>query len=162
MRFHMEKVLLVTPEKCISCGSCELACSFCKEGEFRPAVSRIAVHRFEKGQNIPMTCFQCEDAACLKVCKTGALRRDGGGVVQVDKEKCIGCRMCVMACPFGNITYHRPAKSVLKCDQCGGDPQCAAFCPTQAIEYLPAETVNLQRKRNFAAKMAKALEEVKD
>ena len=158
----MEKVLLVSPERCIACGSCELACSFCKEGEFRPAVSRIAVHRFEKGQNIPMTCFQCEDAACLKVCKTGALYRDADGVVQVDREKCIGCRMCVMACPFGNITYHRPAKSVLKCDQCGGDPQCAAFCPTQAIEYLPAETVNLQRKRNFAAKMAKALEEVKD
>jgi Fe-S-cluster-containing hydrogenase component 2 len=123
-------------------------------------VSRIAVHRFDKGQNIPMTCFQCEDAACVKVCKTGALSRNAEGVVQVDREKCIGCRMCVMACPFGNIVYHRPNKSVLKCDQCEGDPQCVAFCPTKAIEYLPAETVNLQRKRNFAAKMAAALGEV--
>jgi Fe-S-cluster-containing hydrogenase component 2 len=69
--------------------------------------------------------------------------------------------MCVMACPFGNISYSRVTKTAFKCDQCGGDPECVKWCPTQAIEFLPADTVNLQRKRAFSATMAKALEEVK-
>lgn len=157
----MEKVLLISPEKCIGCGSCEMACSIEKEGEFRPALSRISVHRFEGGQNVPMACLQCEDAACMAACKTGALSRNGQGVVAVDKAKCIGCRMCVMACPFGNIGYNRVSRASFKCDQCGGDPECVKWCPTQALEFRPADTANLQRKRAFSAMMAKALEEVK-
>ena len=158
----MEKVLLVSPERCIACGSCELACSFCKEGEFRPAVSRIAVHRFEKGQNIPMTCFQCEDAACMKVCKTNALYRNSEtDVVEVDKTKCIGCRMCVMACPFGNITYDRAAKTPAKCDQCNGKPQCVEYCPSAALDYVSADTESLNKRKAFSEKMRKALSEVK-
>jgi Fe-S-cluster-containing hydrogenase component 2 len=157
----MEKVLLISPERCIGCGSCELACSIQNEGEFRPAMARISVFRFDEGSNLPMTCLQCEEAACVAACKTGALSRNEAGVVTVDKEKCIGCRMCVMACPFGNASYNRARKTAIKCDQCGGDPQCVAFCPTKAIEYVPADTPNLQRKKAFSAKMAKALEEVK-
>jgi len=109
-----------------------------------------------------MLCFQCDDAACLAVCKTKAISRDEeSGLVKIDPEKCIGCRMCVMACPFGNITFSREARCAQKCDQCGGKALCAEFCPTKAIEYLPADTANLGRKKAFSAKMKKALEEVK-
>ena len=159
----VKRVLMVYPEKCIGCGSCELACSLSHEGEFRPAVSRIGVFRFdEAGANVPMTCFQCEEPACQKVCKPGALWRDDeNDVVQFNPDKCIGCRMCVMACPFGNMAYNRMAKKASKCDQCEGSPQCVEFCPTKALEYPPAESENLAKKRDFTDKMRKALAEVK-
>ena len=149
----MEKVLLISPEKCIGCGSCEMACSIEKEGEFRPALSRYSVHRFVGGQNVPMACLQCEDAACMAACKTGALSRNEQGVVAVDKAKCIGCRMCVMACPFGNIGYNRVSRASFKCDQCGGDPQCAKFCWTGAITYEPVD-LELERRREETARRA--------
>ena len=158
----MEKVIVTTPERCTGCGTCELICSLEHEGECRPSTARVNVFRFDKGSNIPMLCFQCDDAACLAVCKTKAITRDEEtGLVRIDSEKCIGCRMCVMACPFGNITFSREARCAQKCDQCGGKALCAEFCPTKAIEYLPADTANLGRKKAFSAKMKKALEEVK-
>lgn len=156
----MERVLLISPEKCVGCGACELACSFTKEGEFRPAMSRISVYHFEPGINVPMTCQQCDEAPCMEVCKTGAISRDEANVVQVDQDKCIGCRMCVMACPFGNMAYSVEKKTAIKCDQCDGDPQCIPFCPTNALEYVPADTVAVSRKKLFSAKFAKLVEEV--
>ena len=109
-----------------------------------------------------MMCFQCEEAACMAVCKTKALVRDEEtGVVKVEEDKCIGCRMCVMACPFGNIAFDRVAKVAIKCNHCDGEPLCAEFCPTAAIEYVPADTATLNRKKAFSAKMKQALEEVK-
>lgn len=117
----MEMILVTSPEKCVGCGTCELACSLAHEGECKPSTSRVNVFRFEMGSNIPMLCFQCDDAACMSVCKTGALTRDEEtGVVTVNEEKCIGCKMCVMACPFGNIAFSRTANAARKCDQCGG------------------------------------------
>ena len=158
----MEMLLVTSPEKWIGCGSCELACSLSHNGECRPAISRVNVFRFDKGNNVPMMCFQCEEAACMAVCKTKALFRDEEtGVVKVDEEKCIGCRMCVMACPFGNIAFDRVAKVAIKCNHCDGEPLCVEFCPTAAIEYLPADTATLNRKKAFSAKMKQALEEVK-
>ncbi len=160
---NAKKVLMVYPEKCIGCGSCELACSLAHEGEFRPTLSRMNVFRFDTaGSNIPMTCFQCAEPACKAACKTGALWQDDEtDVVQFDAAKCIGCRMCVMACPFGNVAYNRAAKEAVKCDQCEGTPQCVAFCPSKALDYLPAEQEILNKKRDFSEKMRKALAEVK-
>ena len=159
----MKRVLMMYPEKCTGCGCCELACSLAHEGEFRPSVSRISVFRFEeRGSNVPMTCFQCEEPSCHKVCKTGALWKDDeADVVQFDEAKCIGCRMCVMACPFGNIAYNRMKKKAFKCDQCSGSPQCVDFCPNHALDYVPADSENSSKKRVFADKMRKALAEVR-
>ena len=158
----MEMVIVTTPDKCIGCGTCELACSLSHEGEFKPSAARVNVFRFEHGTNVPMLCFQCEDAACLAVCKTHALVRDEEtGVVKVLEDKCIGCKMCVMACPFGNITFGRGARSARKCDQCGGEPLCAEFCPVAAIEYAPADAATLARKKEFSKTLKDALKEVK-
>lgn len=159
---EMEKVLLISPEKCIGCGSCELACSLAKENEFRPSLARVTVYRFEAGANVPMTCQQCDDAPCIGVCKTGALSRDDNNVVQVDASKCIGCRMCVMACPFGNMSYHWEENTAIKCDQCDGNPYCVEFCPTKALDYVLADAISLQKKKEFSAKFAKIVQEVSE
>ncbi|QYZ79513.1 4Fe-4S dicluster domain-containing protein [Methanofollis formosanus] len=156
-----ENLLLITPERCIGCGTCELACSIGHVDEFKPTVANISVLRFEAGVNVPMACLQCDKPACVAACKSGALEKDPAtGLVSVNGAKCIGCRMCVMACPFGNITYNAAAKQALKCDQCGGHPMCAEFCPANAIEYLPADTATVQRKKAFAAKLAAGISEV--
>ncbi len=63
----------------------------------------------------------------------GALTRNEDGVIVHDESKCIVCKMCVSACPLGNMAFSPRTRKVFKCDMCGGDPQCALFCPTGAI-----------------------------
>jgi Fe-S-cluster-containing hydrogenase component 2 len=96
--------------------------------------------------------MQCEDAACLEVCPTGALSRDDSDTVVVDADKCVGCKMCVGACPFGNIQYSSRKKKIIKCDLCGGSPDCVKYCPTQAIEFVSGTESNLKKKRILASK----------
>ena len=131
------KRLIVTPGRCIGCRSCELACSFAhakKPGE--PALSRIKAYMYSDELSLVVVCLQCDDAACMKVCPSGALtRNERTGAVDWDDEKCIHCGMCQTACPFGNITIEPHTLDVLKCDLCKGDPVCAKFCPTKALEY---------------------------
>jgi anaerobic carbon-monoxide dehydrogenase iron sulfur subunit len=107
-----------------------------------------------------MMCQQCDEASCMKVCPTGALHRTPGEMlVEFSKTKCIGCHMCTIACPFGNIVYDAVAASPLKCDQCGGNPSCAQFCPTQALEWVDDTISTRSRKKAYAAKFVEAFQE---
>ncbi len=153
---------MLNPEKCISCRTCELACSFKHDREFRPTAARVNVIQFEKeGISVPLMCLQCDNAACEKVCPSGALKRnEDTGALVVDDAKCIRCKMCVQACPFGNIAYDSAKNCILRCDLCDGDPQCAKFCPFGAITYVEASTGALAKKRAYAAKFKEVLQEV--
>ena len=105
-----------------------------------------------------MMCQQCDSASCMKVCPTGALHREKGTtLVEYSKQKCIGCRMCTIACPFGNIVYDSATESVLKCDTCGGDPSCVKACPVQALEFADDSVSTRSRKFAFASKLKSAL-----
>jgi Fe-S-cluster-containing hydrogenase component 2 len=96
----------------------------------------------------------------MKVCQTHALHRNTGELlVEYDQQKCIGCHMCTIACPFGNIVYDAYSLSVLKCDQCGGDPSCAKACPTHAIEWVDDSISTRSRKKAYAAKFVEAIQE---
>jgi carbon-monoxide dehydrogenase iron sulfur subunit len=158
----MAKVLMLNPEKCISCRTCELACSFKHDHEFRPSVARVNVVQFDReGISVPLMCLQCDPAACEMVCPTGALQRnEETGALAVDDDKCIRCKMCVQACSFGNITYDAAKNRVIRCDLCGGDPICAQFCPSGAIVFQEATTGTMAKKRAYAAKFKDALQEV--
>ena len=57
--------------------------------------------------------------------------------MDLDHEKCVRCMACVAACPFGCSLIDEPQGLVIKCDLCKGDPACAKFCPTKALEYKP-------------------------
>ncbi len=125
------------------------------------AASRIHVYTWEReGFSVPMMCQQCDTAACMKVCPTGALHRNLGELlVEFNKTKCIGCHMCTIACPFGNIVYDTYFGAPLKCDQCGGDPSCAKACPAHALEWVDDSISTRDRKKSFASKFKAAFEE---
>jgi len=85
--------------------------------------------------------MQCDEACCLKVCPVGAISRDEQGVVTMNPDKCIVCKMCVSVCPLGNISYSPSARKVFKCDLCGGDPKCVQYCSSGAIRFVdPTES----------------------
>jgi Fe-S-cluster-containing hydrogenase component 2 len=141
----MNKILMVSPNKCTDCRTCESVC-------YNDAVNVISIEDEDKTLSVSVMCMQCDDAACLEICPTGALSRDCSDTVIVDAEKCIGCRMCVAACPFGNIQYSARKKKIIKCDLCEGSPDCVKYCPTQAIEFVSATESNLKKKRILASK----------
>ena len=141
----MKRVLIDTA-RCMGCHSCELACGTA-HSESKDLV--LAVRRGEKPpvavdvvsletMNFPRHCQHCEDAPCVKGCMSGALHRDEkSGAVLCDREKCVGCFMCVMTCPYGSVKEGYDGKAV-KCDLCGGDeiPACVKACPTAALTYI--------------------------
>ncbi len=159
----MEKMLMIYPDRCTGCHSCELACSFFHDGEFRPQTARIRVYSWEmEGFSMPTTCLQCDDAPCRAVCPTGALYDEPGrNLVAWTETKCIGCRMCVLACPFGAVVYETPRRRVVKCDLCGGEPECVLFCPNRALEYTGETDANRGRRKAVAFDFKKTFEEVK-
>ena len=152
------KILTIDSEKCTGCRNCELVCSVRHFGVSNPSLSRIQVVKWEHmGVYIPMSCQQCEDAPCLEVCPKDAIRRDDQlDSVAVDQDLCIGCKMCVAACPFGAMRWSSRRGRVFKCDLCDGDPQCVRFCYTRAVDYQLSRTASAGRMRQAAEKVAKA------
>jgi Fe-S-cluster-containing hydrogenase component 2 len=133
----MERIYKVSVERCIACGKCELACAFAHGSEGKPSKTRINIFRRGPELGTPVVCFQCHDAACVAICPTEALVRSvATGAVDMARERCISCRMCVAACPFGNMLWDEAYHCVQKCDLCGGDPKCVPFCPTGALAYV--------------------------
>nr|HID58386.1 4Fe-4S dicluster domain-containing protein [Desulfobacterales bacterium] len=137
----LEKILVVEPDKCVACRNCELACSFKHGGEFNPMRSRIRSFNYPVTPfPISITCLQCEDAVCEGICPTWAIFRDlATGAIVIDKERCEGCEMCMQVCPFGNIRLDPLEDVAIKCDLCGGDPECVKFCITGALQYVEAK-----------------------
>jgi len=135
-------------EKCTGCQSCSVACSLKRERVCNPLLGRIQVARWEaEGLHVPVVCLQCEDAPCQRVCPVSALTRDPvSQVINVDYDRCIGCRMCVLACPFGAMLVNPHTLKIIKCDHCQGDPLCVKVCQNQAIKYVPL-TEALRAKR---------------
>ena len=172
----MAQQLVVDPKRCVACRTCELVCSFEHNEEFNPRLANVSVFHYEEAAiTVPIMCLQCDEASCAKVCPTGALSRNADGVVVHDASKCIVCKMCVSACPLGNMSYSPRTKSVFKCDLCtrpswikrlplgststSGVPQCAKFCPTGAISLVdPAEAPD--KKQLAADRLKAAIEEV--
>jgi carbon-monoxide dehydrogenase iron sulfur subunit len=155
----MKKLLVINVENCTGCRLCERVCSVSHEGVSNPARSRIHIIKWEgEGFYLPMVCQQCEDPVCVAVCPKGASRKspDGPGVI-IDYDLCIGCHMCVAACPFGGAAVDPVADKVIKCDLCGGEPRCAEFCDAKAIEYLDVDKAVMRKKRRAGAKLSALL-----
>ncbi len=161
------KEILIRPDKCTGCLSCRLACAAAhsRAGNFLGAVAagekpraRIFVHR-AGGKNLPLNCRHCTDPPCVDACVAASMHTAGGGLVTNHdrQERCIGCWMCVMSCPFGAIRDSgEEDPRAVKCDrQCApgdGLPACVRACPTGALTYGTVDQFSASSREEFLRK----------
>lgn len=124
------------PEKCVICRACELICSLVKEGGFVPNLARIRINRPGVQRLEGHVCRQCDDPPCAKVCPVHAISVGPDKRVLIDEKKCIGCRACITGCPYGDMFFDQKRKKAIKCDLCGGHPNCIPMCMHDAIRLV--------------------------
>ncbi|MDF0534992.1 formate-dependent uric acid utilization protein AegA [Shewanella sp. A32] len=159
----MNRFVIASAKDCIGCRACEVACVLShNNGRYPDSADsfnpRIKVVRGESRISAAV-CRHCEDAPCANACPVRAITRDHNSV-QLQQDKCIGCKSCVLACPFGaiNMVYesadHNEAKAYAhKCDLCHENeqgPACVQACPTKALQFLDESAlINLRRQKQL-------------
>lgn len=89
----------------------------------------------------------------MQACPVDAIAYDAAtGAKVILEAACVGCKVCTIACPFGTVNYNSDTGKVIKCDLCGGDPECVKACPTEAITYVDADQTGYERMRAWAVK----------
>lgn len=139
--------IVVDLNQCTGCMSCEVACkqeNGVALGQYWNKVLRVGQGSTTKDFKqywVPSMCQQCQDAPCVQVCPTGASYRNEDNVVLINKEDCIGCRYCQMACPYGVRSWNEELKVMEKCTLCnhltaaGDVPACVKACSSKCRYY---------------------------
>lgn len=157
----MNRFIIADSGKCIGCRTCEVACvvshqdnqdcSALTSGTFTARITVVKGGEFTTA----VTCHHCEDAPCATVCPVAAISRHDGAVL-VEQSRCIGCKSCMLACPFGAMQVTRVGQraQALKCDLCqhrDAGPACVQACPTQALSCVyPAQLREARLQRQLA------------
>ena len=151
------RYLFAERQNCVGCRACEYACSLHHEGVVWPAKSRIHVLKYKGVVDVPVICWQCDDAPCIKSCPTTpkALVKDPKtGAIKLDAKLCLGakCNKCIEACPSKFIRRDPEKGLPLMCDLCDGDPECVKACTAQAGN--PVGPCLMAGKAGFGVNMA--------
>jgi len=161
--------MVIDTNRCTCCHGCTIAClseNNVPDGKYRSWVKKISKGRYPDTSFhfLPRLCNHCEDAPCLNLCPTGATYRTWqDGVVHVNRDICIGCNVCIDACPYGARFFNPITRTADKCDFCyhriteGIQPACVTACTGRArifgdlnnpkskiVKYLsthPAQTI---------------------
>ncbi|MGA9116653.1 MAG: 4Fe-4S dicluster domain-containing protein [Bacteroidota bacterium] len=158
--------LLVDISRCVGCGECGRACA-ATNGLPEPseAVNPLSHTRYTSLDSyndgeifVRRLCMHCAEPTCVSACLVGAFTKTETGAVLYDESKCIGCRYCMQACPFGIPRYEWDALSprVQKCRMCselvaaGGSPSCAAACPVEATVFGTRDDLVREARRRIA------------
>jgi formate dehydrogenase iron-sulfur subunit len=163
--------VLVDLTECIGCRRCEFACAEANghphppieayddqrvfDETRRPTPDSLSVVNRARGDgegrppvHVKIQCMHCEHAPCVSACLVGAMRKTPEGAVTYDASRCIGCRYCMVACPFERLSYEYASAltpRVRKCELChdrtarGGLPACVEICPVEALTYGPRD-----------------------
>ncbi len=135
---------VIDNRKCIGCHACSTACK--SENEVPLGVHRTWVKYVERGtypdvrRSFQVTrCNHCDNPPCVRICPVTAMYQREDGIVEFDKDVCIGCKACMQACPYDAIHIDPETRTAAKCHYCshridvGLEPACAVVCPTHAI-----------------------------
>ena len=165
----------VDTKKCIGCYACEVACKMENDIALGERWNKVVqVEPFGEFPHVstywlPVMCQQCEESPCTHVCPTGASYRDEAtGMVLVDKEKCIGCKYCMMACPYGVRSWNKAQRVVEKCTLCnhltsaGELPACVKNCCGKARFYGDLDDPNSDVSKELAAAAPDAIHYMPD
>ncbi|MBM2824345.1 MAG: 4Fe-4S dicluster protein [Dehalococcoidales bacterium] len=176
----MSKAVLCDANKCIGCRACQIACKQWNELPGDETTNRgtyenppqLSAHtftkiRFNELENdgkfywvfTKLQCMHCEHPACVEACIVGALQKTEYGPVIYDDKKCIGCRYCMVACPFGIpcFEWDTPIPWIRKCIFCadrlseGWEPACVKTCPTDALKLGEREELIVVARERIAA-----------
>ncbi|SME98092.1 4Fe-4S dicluster domain-containing protein [Desulfovibrio gilichinskyi] len=185
MSSSLNHFIAADPEKCIGCRLCEVACSqahssgsaFTAGALNAPIMPRLYVVQTPE-ITIPVQCRHCEDAPCANCCPVSAITRKNGAIV-VETKLCVGCKTCMLACPFGAIELlpvykngvpvmqavlceeketsmeEMPMLFAGKCDLCTDrkkGPACVEVCPEKALSVV--DPARMKRERNIKAAMS--------
>lgn len=160
--------LVIDLDTCVGCHACAVNCKEWNTGGFSAPLTDTdpygadpdgvwfnRIHSFETGEgaagrtvHFPRSCLHCDDALCVTVCPTGAsYKREEDGIVLVDEDRCIGCKLCSWACPYGAREYDASEGVMKKCTMCIDRiyndnipepqrvPACVATCPVSARHF---------------------------
>lgn len=166
----MKGIIVVEPKRCLGCKTCELQCALehSQSKDLKLAIcerplprTRINVEAVEE-LALPLQCRQCENAPCVQVCPTKALEReDQESPVLIKDKLCIGCKACILVCPFGVIYIDGAGKVVTKCDLCFARlkkhelPACVWGCPTGALQFKSIDEVAKEKRKEYLIKFKK-------
>ncbi|MBD1577625.1 4Fe-4S dicluster domain-containing protein [Vibrio sp. S11_S32] len=174
----MNKFVFADPNLCIGCTTCTIACVIShQEDSDYELTAKDFVPRLTVIKNVdvstPVLCRQCDDAPCAQVCPNNAIISEDNHI-KVIQERCIGCKTCVVACPYGAMTVvtntvekesesslfksEKQTSQALKCDLCAhseAGPACVRVCPTNALRLVtPDDLEQMNKKKQLAAACA--------
>lgn len=161
----MVKAVLYDSTQCVGCRACESGCAQ-KWGlpynDKIAAEEKLSAHKLTtiktSGDKFSrLKCMHCQEPACASACPVGALHKTAAGPVVYDQDKCIGCRYCMVACPFGVPTYEWTSRTprVRKCDGCQDKPDstaCTEACPVGATITGDRDALIAEAKKRLAEK----------
>lgn len=121
---------------------CTLCADACADVKANRKGRIFPLNLTENGGTRLVKCNQCSEPSCAEICPTRAISRDEvQGVVVIDEDKCVGCGMCSLGCPYGGIHFGSGDEKPGKCDHCGGRPACVEACTFGVLEYSNARSV---------------------
>ena len=183
----MNNFIFADPNRCIGCRACEIACVLAHSPEdalrtgslaqsFNPRLKVVKTRTI----SVPIQCRQCDNAPCANVCPSKGIVNKNN-TIQINPDACIGCKNCIIACPFGAIEFvpqmfegeklkqtglkvidedggesDKDRIVALKCDLCIDRPEgpaCAGICPTDAFKPIVGEVItkNVKKRRTASA-----------
>lgn len=154
--------------RCSGCMACVIACQD-QNDIISETVAFRQITSYEEGSNqesrihfISLSCQHCGDAPCVMVCPTGAVFKNSNGVIELNRDLCIGCHSCELTCAFGAPKFAEDGKMV-KCNFChdrveyGLKPACVRVCPTKALGFGPLEEITRNKSQKASIRIIKSL-----
>lgn len=145
---------VINSERCIGCNSCTMACK--NFNRLDPDILWRKVYPIKEDvygnssrMHMSIACNHCENPQCQKVCPVNAYSKREDGIVIHNQDRCIGCKMCITACPYNVPQFNERKRKVEKCHMCyerldqGLQPACVATCPVDAIEVVDLNSYDL-------------------